>query len=74
MALFAGKRGRSLPARRRRLLVALAAFLAFGTAVPVALTGLFFFVFGAIEYCEDAGAPARSPGGRFSDPCSSLLS
>jgi hypothetical protein len=40
---------------RRQLLFAVAAFLAFATSIPVALTGLFFFGFGAIGYCEDAG-------------------
>jgi hypothetical protein len=60
-AFLAGKRAVSLPAQRRRLLLAFAAFLAFGTSFPVALTGLFFFVFGASGYCEDYGGPC-APG------------
>ena len=44
-----------LTPRRRQALFAIAAFLALATAFPVALTGLFFFGFGAIRYCEDAG-------------------
>lgn len=56
-AFIAGKRRASLPRQRRKGLFALAAFLAFGTAIPVALTGLFFFVFGATVYCEDYGGP-----------------
>jgi hypothetical protein len=43
----------ALSPQRRRLLFALAALLAFGTAIPVALTGIFFVVFSG--YCEDAG-------------------
>jgi hypothetical protein len=60
-AFLVGKRAVSLPAQRRRLLFALGAFFAFGTSFPVALTGLFFFIFGATGYCEDYGGPC-APG------------
>jgi hypothetical protein len=56
-AFLAGWRTVTFPPGRRRLLLALAAFLAFGTAFPVVLTGLFFFTFGASGYCEDWGGP-----------------
>jgi hypothetical protein len=56
-AFFTGHRASSFPARRRRLLFAAAALLSFGTAFPVGFTALFFFVFGASGYCEDAGGP-----------------
>jgi uncharacterized membrane protein HdeD (DUF308 family) len=60
-AFWAGKTAKTLPAQWRRILCALAALLAAGTAFPVALTGLFFLVFGATGYCEDYGGPC-APG------------
>lgn len=62
-AFWAGKTAKTLPAQWRRLLCALAALLAAGTAFPVALTGLFFLVFGATGYCEDYGGLALPAGG-----------
>jgi hypothetical protein len=56
-AFFTGWRAVTFPPGRRRLLLGLAAFVAFGTAFPVALTGLFFFGYGASGYCEDVGGP-----------------
>ena len=52
-AFIAAKLSTTQAAQRRRLLFALAAILAFGTAIPVALTGAFFFLFSG--YCEDVG-------------------
>lgn len=43
----------ALSVQRRRLLFALAALLAFATAVAVGVTGIFFVLFSG--YCEDAG-------------------
>jgi hypothetical protein len=60
-AFLAGMRAVSLRRQHRRLLFALTALFAFGTSFPIALTGLFFFVFGATGYCEDYGGPC-SPG------------
>jgi hypothetical protein len=46
VAVFATAKLRTaLSAERRRLLFALAAVLAFGTAIPVGLTGIFFVIF-----------------------------
>lgn len=55
LAFLVARNAAWLPPRRRQLLFAVAAFLAFGTTIPVALTGAFFFLFGAIGYCEDVG-------------------
>jgi protein-S-isoprenylcysteine O-methyltransferase Ste14 len=52
-AFTAAKLRTSLSAQRRRLLFALAALLAFVTAIAVALTGILFVLFSG--YCEDAG-------------------
>jgi hypothetical protein len=53
MFLF-GRRIDASPGRRR-LLFAVAALLAFASAWPVALTGLFYLIFGATGYCDDPG-------------------
>jgi hypothetical protein len=52
-AFTAARLGMALSVQRRRLLFALAALLAFATAVAVGVTGIFFVLFSG--YCEDAG-------------------
>ena len=52
-AFTTAKLSTALSAQRRRLLFALAALLAFGTAIAVGLTGIFFIGFSG--YCEDVG-------------------
>jgi hypothetical protein len=52
-AFTAAKLSTALSAQRRRLLFALAALLAFATAIAVGLTGIFFTLFSG--YCEDVG-------------------
>jgi hypothetical protein len=47
---------------RRRHLFAFSALLAFGTAFPVGLTGLFFLLFGATGYCEESYPESCVPG------------
>ena len=52
IAVFAvAKLSTALSVERRRLLFALAALLAFATAIAVGLTGIFFVLFSG--YCED---------------------
>jgi uncharacterized membrane protein SpoIIM required for sporulation len=52
-AFTTAKFSTALSAQRRRLLFAVAALLAFGTAVALGLTGIFFVLFSG--YCEDVG-------------------
>ena len=55
VAFFAGWRGATLRRGHRRLLLALAALVAFGTAFPVGFFGFILVIFGIGPYCEDAG-------------------
>ena len=52
-AFTAAKLSTALSVQRRRLLFALAALLAFVTAIAVGVTGIFFALFSG--YCEDEG-------------------